>query len=160
MFKELVEARTLAKKEYDKISKEVKPYWDKYMETEDAVLNEFVKQKLYIPIDKLPKYLDGHEISQIIIVFDSGETEQLYHNYDICYETTKWEKGRCVPARRLVSNIDDDGYSFDYDIDEDRIVGFYDLELADNTEVKETYMEEILKNVVKGEIEEHGRQNL
>ena len=31
MFKELIKERDKAKKEYDKISKTVKPYWDKYM---------------------------------------------------------------------------------------------------------------------------------
>ena len=147
MFKELIKARDKAKKEYDKISKTVKPYWDKYMDAKDAILNKFIEEKLYILIDKLPEYLNEQEISQLYIVFEDGKTEHLYHNYDICYETTKWEKGHYVPARRLVSNVDDDGYSFSYDIDDDHIVGFYDLELEDGTQIKETYMEEIIKNL-------------
>ena len=151
MFKELVEARTLAKKEYDKLSKKIKPYWDKYMDSKDAVKNEFIKQKLYVSIDKLPEYIGEQEISQITVVFEDGETEHLYHNYDICYETTKWEKGNYIPARRLVSGVDDDGYQFSYDIDKDHIIGFYDLELEDGTQIKETYMEEIIKQIVERE---------
>lgn len=148
MFKELIKERDKAKKEYDKISKTVKPYWDRFMETEDAIKKAFVEQKLYIPIDKLPEYIGDKEMSDITVVYENEETERLNHPYDISYKTTKWTKGGYAPGRRLVSGIADDGWSFEVDIDEDHIVGFYDLELENNVEVKETYMEEIIKKVL------------
>lgn len=48
----------------------------------------------------------------------------------------------------LVSGVADDGWSFEKDIDEDHIVGFYDLKLENNVQVKETYMEEIIRKVL------------
>lgn len=147
--KELVQERDIAKKEYDKICKTVRPYSEKYWKAVGTVKNEFIKQKLYIPIDKLPDYIGENEISEVTVVFENGETEDLSHPYDISYETTKWKNGNYVPARRLVSGCDDSGWSFEYDIDDDHVIGFYDLKLADNTEIKETYMEEIIRKVIE-----------
>ena len=109
-----------------------------------------IGQKLYIPIDKLPEYLAGQEISQITVVFEDGETEHLHHPYNIYYNTKKYKMGGYVPARMLESNVGDDGYYFEYDIDEDHIIGFYDLELADGIKIKETCMEEIIRKVLNG----------
>lgn len=147
MFKELIKERDKAKKEYDKISKTVKPYWDKYMETEKAIEKAFIEQKLYIPIDKLKDYLKEEEAESFAIVYENGETEHLSHSYGIDYENTKWSKGEYVPANMIVSGCDDTGYSFSHDIDEEYIVGFYDLTYESREKVKETFMEEIIKNL-------------
>lgn len=147
MFKELVKERDKAKKEYDKICKTVKPYWDRFMETEDAIEKAFIEQKLYIPIDKLKDYLKEKEAESFTIVYENGETEHLNHSYGIDYKNTKWSKGKYVPGNMIVSSCDDTGYSFSYDIDEEHIVGFYDLTYEYGKKVKETCMEEIIKNL-------------
>lgn len=146
----LVKARDIAKNEYEKAWDILKPCEKKYFASENAIEEEFIKQRLYIPIDKLPEYIGDHEISDIEIVYEDGETEHLYHSYDISYETSKWTPDGYVPGRILESGVADDGYSFKRDIDEDPIVGFYDLELENNVEVKETYMEEIIRKIVDG----------
>ena len=147
MFKELIKERDKAKKEYNKISKTVKPYWDKFMKTEEAIEIAFVEQKLYIPIDKLKDYLKEEDAESFTIVYENGETEQLYHTYGIDYENTKWSQGKYVSGNMIVSSVDDTGYSFSRDIDEEHIVGFYNLRLEHHGKVKETYMEEIIKNL-------------
>lgn len=148
--KNLIELRDIAEKEYKKARNIFKPYQEKYFASENAIEEEFVKQKLYIPIDKLPEYIGDKEMSDITVVYENGETDHLQHPYDISYETTKWTKGGYAPGRRLVSGVADDGWSFEKDIDEDHIVGFYDLELENNVEVKETYMKEIIRKVLDG----------
>ena len=147
MFKELIKERNKAKKEYDKISKTVKPYWDRFMETEEAIKKAFVEQKLYIPIDKLKDYLKEEDAESFIIVYENGKTEKLYHSYGIDYENTKWSQGKYVPGNMIVSGCDDTGYSFSHDIDKEHIIGFYDLTYESGEKVKETFMEEIIKNL-------------
>ena len=147
MFKELIKERDKAKKDYDKISKTVKSYWDKYMKTEEAIEKAFIEQKLYIPIDKLKDYLKEEEAESFAIVYENGETEELYHSYGIDYENTKWSQGKYVPGNMIVSGCDDTGYCFSHDIDEEHIVGFYDLKYESGEKVKETFMEEIIKNL-------------
>lgn len=134
LFKELIDARDKAKREYDKISKTVKPYWNKYMETEKAIEKKFIEEKLYISINKLKDYLKEQDASSFTIVFENGETDDLSHEYGIDIQDGK-----------IVSGCDDSGYWFEHDIKKEHIVGFYDLDLDDGTEVKETYMEEIIK---------------
>ena len=58
-------------------------------------------------------------------------------------------KGGYVAGNMIVSGCDDTGYSFSHDIDEEHIVGFYDLTLNhwEHVKVKETFMEEIIKNL-------------
>lgn len=146
----LIQSRDIAEKEYKKARNIFKTYQEKYFASEDAIEEEFVKQKLYIPIDKLPEYIGDKEMSDITVVYENGETEYLQHPYHISYQTTKWTKGGYTPGRRLVSGVADDGWSFEVDIDEDHIVGFYDLKLENNVEVKETYMKEIIKKVLDG----------
>lgn len=146
MFKELIKERNKAKKEYNKISKTVKPYRDRFMETEEAIEKAFVEQKLYIPIDKLKDYLKEEDAKSFTIVYENGKTERLYHSYGIDYEDTKWSQGKYVPGNMIVSSVDDTGYSFSHDIDEEHIVGFYDLKL-ESEDIKETFMEEITKNL-------------
>lgn len=141
----LIQSRDEAKKEYKKACNILKPCEEKYFASENAIKEEFVKQKLYIPIDKLPEYIGDKEMSSITVVYENGKTERLNHPYNISYETTKWAKGGYTPGRRLTSGASDDGYSFERDIDEDHIVGFYDLKLENNVEVKETYMKEIIR---------------
>ena len=149
MFKELIKKRDKAKKEYKKISKTIKPYWDKYMEIEKDIKDKFIEEKLYIAIEKLKDYLKEKDAMSFVIVYENGETESLYHDYGINYENTKWSQGKYVPANMIVSGVSDDGYSFSHDIDEQHIVGFYNLTLNhwEPTEVKETFMEEIIKNL-------------
>ena len=147
MFKELIKERDKAKEEYDKISKTVKPYWDRYMEAENNIEKAFVEQKLYIPIDKLKDYLKDNDAESFTIVYENGETEELYHSYGIDYENKKWSNGEYVSGNMIVSSVDDTGYSFSHDIDEEHIVGFYDLTYESGKKVKETFMEEIIKNL-------------
>ena len=147
MFKELIKERDKAKKEYDKISKTVKPYWDRFMETKEAIEKAFIEQKLYIPIDKLKDYLKEEEAESFTIVYETGETDDLSHEYGIDYENTKWSQGKYVPGNMIVSGCDDTGYSFSHDIDEEHIIGFYDLTYESRKKVKETFMEEIIKNL-------------
>ena len=149
MFKELIKKRNKAKKEYDKISKSCRPYWDRFMEAEEAIEKAFVERKLYIPIDKLKDYLKEQDAESFIIVYDNGETDQLYHSYGINYEDTKWSPTGYVSGNMIVSGVDDTGYSFSHDIDEEHIVGFYDLTLNHwrHVKVKETFMEEVIKNL-------------
>ena len=147
MFKELIKQRDKAKKEYDKISKTVKPYWDKYMETGRAIKKKFIEEKLYIPIDKLKDYLKEEDAESFTIVYENGETEELYHTYGIDYENTKWSQGKYVSGNMIVSSVDDTGYSFSHDIDKEHIIGFYDLKYESEEKVKETFMEEIIKNL-------------
>lgn len=146
----LIKLRDIAKKEYEKAWDILKPCEKKYFASEHAIEQEFIKQKLYIPIDKLPEYIGNKEMSDITVVYENGETEHLYHSYDISYETTKWTPDGYVPGRRLVSGVADDGWSFERDIDEDHIVGFYDLELENKVQVKETFMEEIIRKILDG----------
>lgn len=148
--KNLIESRDVAKKEYEKAWKILQPHEEKYFASENAIEEEFVKQKLYIPIDKLPEYIGDKEMSDITVVYENGETEHLHHSYDISYETTKWTPDGYVPGRRLVSGVADDGWSFEKDIDDDHIVSFYDLELENRVQVKETYMEEIIRKILDG----------
>ena len=147
MFKELIKERDKAEKEYNKISKTVKPYWDRFMETEEAIEKAFVEQKLYISIDKLKDYLKEEDAESFTIVYENEETEELYHSYGIDYEDTKWSQGKYVPGNIISSGCDDAGYSFRYDIDEEHIIGFYDLTYESGEKVKETFMEEIIKNL-------------
>jgi len=144
MFKELIDARDKAKKEYDKISKTVKPYWDKYMETERAIKKKFIEEKLYVPIDKLKDYLKESDAESFTIVYENGKTEELYHNYGIGFEWV-WKNGKHINNYDIIeSGTDDDGYYFKHDIKKEGIVGFYDLSV-DDKDIKETYMEEIIK---------------
>lgn len=146
MFKELIKERDKAKKEYNKISKTVKPYWDRFMETEEAIEKAFIEQKLYIPIDKLKDYLKEEDAESFTIVYENGETEELSHEYGISYENEKWSSKGYVSGNMIVSGCDDSGYYFSHDIDEEHIVGFYDLTHESGKKVKETFMEEIIKN--------------
>lgn len=145
MFKELIKERDKAKKEYDKINKTVKPYWDKYMETGRAIKKKFIEEKLYIPIDKLKDYLKESDAESLTIVYENGETEDLYHDYGIGFYSDWF--GKNEDYNIIQSGTADDGYSFQYNINKEHIVGFYDLDLEDGTEIKETYMEEIIKNL-------------
>ena len=45
-FKYVLEENEIYK--YDKINKTVRPYWDRFMKTEDAIEKAFIEQKLYI----------------------------------------------------------------------------------------------------------------
>jgi len=147
MFKELIKARDKAEKEYDKIRETIQPYWDKFLETEDAIEKAFIEQKLYIPIDKLKDYLKEEDAESFTIVYENGKTKELYHDYGIDYENKKWSPKGYVSANMIVSSCDDTGYSFSHDIDEEHIVGFYDLKYESGEKVKETFMEEIIKNL-------------
>jgi len=146
MFKELIKKRDEAKKEYDKIRKTVRPYWDKYMETEKDIKDKFIEEKLYIPIEKLKDYLGTRDAESFTIVYENGKTEKLYHNQGISFEWV-WKNGKHTNNYDIIaSGTDDDGYYFKYDIKEEGIVGFYDLSV-DDKEIKETFMEEIIKNL-------------
>ena len=146
MFKELIKERDKAEKEYDKIRKTAKPYWDKYMETKKDIKNKFIEEKLYLPIEKLKDYLGNRDAESFTIVYENGETEQLYHNYGISFEWV-WKNGKHLLNYNIIeSGTDDDGYHFKYDIKKEHIVGFYDLSFDDG-EIKETFMEEIIKNL-------------
>lgn len=147
MFKELIKKRDEAKKKYDKIRKTTRPYWDRFMEAEKDIEYKFIEEKLYIPIDKLKDYLKESDAESFTIVYENGKTEELYHNYGIDYENTKWSKGKYVPGNMIVSGCDDAGYSFSHDIDEEHIIGFYDLTYESGQKAKETFMEEIIKNL-------------
>ena len=96
---------------------------------------------------ELVDYLKEEDAESFIIVYENGETEHLYHSYGIDYENTKWSKGEYVPGNMIVSSVDDTGYSFSHDIDEEHIIGFYDLTYKSGKKVKETFMEEIIKNL-------------
>lgn len=146
--KNLIESRNVAKEEYEKARKILRPHKDKYLASENAIEEEFINQKLYIPIDKLPEYIGDKEMSDITVVYENGKREYLYHSYDISYETSKWTKDGYAAARRLVSGVADDGWSFERDIDEDHIVGFYNVYLENGQKIKETYMEEIIRKVL------------
>ena len=146
MFKELIKERDKAKKEYDKISKTVKPYWDKYMETEKAIKKKFIEEKLYIPIEKLKDYLGNRDAESFTIVYENEKTEELSHNYGIGFEWV-WKNGKHTLNYNVIeSGTDDNGYYFTHDIKKEHIVGFYDLSVNDE-EVKETFMEEIIKEL-------------
>lgn len=146
MFRELIKERDKAKKEYDKIRKTINPYWDKYMETEKDIEDKFIEQKLYIPIEKLKDYLGNRDAESFTIVYENGKTEELYHNYGIGFVWT-WKNGKHINNYDIIaSGTDDDGYHFKYDIKKEGIVGFYDLSV-DDKEIKETFMEEIIKNL-------------
>ena len=148
--KNLIESRDVAEREYHKMLKTLKPYKHKYWHCKDAVEEEFLKQKLYIPIDNLPDYIGDKEMYAITLVNEDGDLDELSHEYDISYETTKWTKDGYVPGRRLVSGVADDGWSFERDIDEDHIVGFYNVCLENGQKIKETYMEEIIRKILDG----------
>ena len=146
MFKELIKKRDEAKKEYDEISKTVRPYWDRFMEAEKDIKDKFIEEKLYIPIEKLKDYLGTRDAESFTIVYENGKTERLYHNYGIGFEWV-WKNGKHTNNYDIIaSGTDDDGYYFKYDIKEEGIVGFYDLSV-DDKEIKETFMEEIIKNL-------------
>ena len=143
MFKELIEERDKAKKEYDKIRKTVKPYWNKYMETEKDIKDKFIEEKLYIPIEKLKDYLGNRDAESFTIVYENGKTERLYQTG---FEWV-WKNGKHTNNYNIIeSGTDDDGYYIKYDIKKESIVGFYDLSV-DDKEIKETFMEEIIKNL-------------
>ena len=63
------------------------------------------------------------------------------------YENKKWSPKGYVSSNMIVSGCDDNGYSFTHDIDEEHIIGFYDLTYESDEKVKETFMEEIIKNL-------------
>ena len=71
-FSTLIKLRDIAKEEYEKACKTVRPYSKKYFASENAIKEEFVKQKLYIPIDKLPEYIGDNEMSDITVVYENG----------------------------------------------------------------------------------------
>lgn len=80
--KNLIQLRDIAKKEYKKARNILKPCQDKYFASKNAIEEEFVKQKLYIPIDELPGYIGDKEMSDITVVYENGKTENLSHPYD------------------------------------------------------------------------------
>lgn len=144
MFKELIKERNKAKKEYNKISKTVKPYWDRFMETEKDIKDKFIEEKLYIPIEKLKDYLGNRDAESLTVVYENGKTEKLYQTG---FEWV-WKNGKHTNNYDIIeSGTDDDGYYFKYDIKKEGIVGFYDLTYESREKVKETFMEEIIKNL-------------
>lgn len=142
MFKELIKERDKAKKEYDKICKTVKPYWDKYMETGRAIKKKFIEEKLYVPIEKLKDYLGNRDAESLTVVYENGKTEELCQTG---FEWV-WKNGKHTNNYDIIESGTDDGYYFKYDIKKEGIVGFYDL-FVDDKEIKETFMEEIIKNL-------------
>ena len=149
MFKELIKERDAAYKEWKEASAKVDPYYKAYDKAEESLKDKFIQEKLYIPIEKLKYYLKEEDAESFTIVYENGETEHLYHDYGISLENKKWSQGKYVSANMIVSGCDDLGYSFSYDIDEEHIIGFYDLTLNhwEHVKVKETFMEEIIKNL-------------
>ena len=105
MFEDLIKERDKAHVEWKKVSKSVRPYWDKYMETEKAIEKKFIEEKLYIPINKLKNYLKEQDASSLTILYKNGNTEDLYHEYSIDVQDGK-----------IISGCDDAGYWFEYDI--------------------------------------------
>ena len=147
MFKELIKEKDKAEKEWREALAKVDPYYKAYDKAKEVLKDKFIEEKLYIPIEKLKDYIGDRDAKSFTIVYENGETEELYHSYGIDYENTKWSKGEYVPANMIVSSCDDTGYSFSHDIDEEHIIGFYDLTYESGEKVKETFMEEIIKNL-------------
>ena len=146
MFKELIKERDKTEKEWREALAKVDPYYKAYDKAKEVLKNKFIEEKLYIPIEKLKDYLSNRDAESFTIVYENGKTERLCHNYGIGFEWV-WKNGKHTNNYDIIaSGIDDDGYHFKYDIKEEGIVGFYDLSV-DDKEIKETFMEEIIKNL-------------
>ena len=146
MFKELIEKRNKAYKEYEEMQYKVDPFFGKCFEAEENIKKEFIKQKMYIPIDNLLKCLKKHNAKELTIVFANGDTKTLKHEVGITFIKAEIIDGKIFPRRRIESFIDSDSYKFAYDINKENIVGFYNLILDNYEKVKETFMEEIIKD--------------
>lgn len=146
MFKELIKERDKAYKEWKEVSAKVKPYYEAYYKARGVLKDKFIEEKLYIPIEKLKDYLGNRDAESFTIVYENGKTVELYHDNGISFEWV-WKNGKHINNYDIIaSGMDDDGYYFKYDIKKEHIVGFYDLSFDDRN-IKETFMEEIIKNL-------------
>lgn len=121
-YKSLLTQQKAVKTELDELSKQSKVIWDKWFALEKEIMNNFVREKKYIPLSELGKYVieDIRAIKEITLVLTDGTCEECYHPYDI-----KW-----VENYGIVSGVADDGYSFS--IRKEDILGFYNLKLISN----------------------------
>lgn len=146
MFKELIKERDKAHKEWREALAKADPYYKVYAKAEESLKDKFIEEKLYIPIEKLKDYLGNRDAESFTIVYENGETEDLYHDHGISFEWA-WKNGKHTNNYNVIeSGIDDYGYFFTHDIKKEHIVGFYDLS-CDDGDIKETFMEEIIKNL-------------
>lgn len=147
MFKELLEQKQEAYRQYQVGYESIQPLWKDYIKKSEQIYKEFIKQKLYISIDKLEEYLKDKEAENLSIVFEDGSWDRINHPDGIYYENEKWAgKDGYIPGRLICTNSRDDGYYFTYDIDEQGIIGFFDLQYIGGEMAIETYMEEIIKD--------------
>lgn len=121
-YKSLLEQQKAVKTEIDELSKQSKVIWDKWFALEKEIMNNFVREKKYIPLSEIGKYvIEGlRAIKEITLVLTDGTCEECCHPYDI-----KW-----VENYGIVSGVADDGYSFS--IRNEDILGFYNLKLISN----------------------------
>lgn len=147
MFKELIKERDTAYKEWKEASAKVDPYYEAYDKAEESLKDKFIEEKLYIPIKKLKDYLGNRDAESFTIVYKNRKTEKLFLKYGIGFGWT-WKNSKHTNNYNvIISGTDDDRYHFNYDIDEQHIIGFYDLTYKSGEKVKETFMEEIIKNL-------------
>ena len=140
-YKSLLAQQKAVKTEIDELSKQSKVIWDKWFALEKEILDNFVREKKYIPLSEIGNYVtDGERvIKEITLVLTDGTCEECYHPYDI-----KW-----VENYGIVSGVADDGYSFS--IRNEDILGFYNLKLISNKDYITETTRDYLINVDKGE---------
>ena len=146
MFKELLEKRNRAEEQYIRIDSLLPFLWNDYYDAQQEIKKEFIRQKLYISIDEFPKYLKENKALSFTVVYSNKETEDLFYTYGLFYRDTVYEEGKIVPCKIIMGETDNKEETIIYDINECEIIGFYDLVLVGGQKVKETFMEEIIKD--------------
>lgn len=118
MFKELIEQRNRTKKAWDKARKEIQPLADEYWKYVKLIDKKFIEEKVYIPIEKADEFLKGKRLSSVCVVFENGDSANLYNDYDIYWDSDK----QCFD-----SGCDDSGYTVQNTLMwHPSVVGFYD----------------------------------
>ena len=121
-YKSLLEQQKAVKTELDELSKQSKVIWDKWFALEKEIMNNFVREKKYIPLSEIGNYIIEGErvIKEITLVLTDGTCEHCCHPYDLGW----------VENYGVVSGVADDGYSFS--VRNESILGFFDLRLIGN----------------------------
>lgn len=140
-YKTLLEKQKAIQIELDELSKQSKEKWTKWYTLEKEIMDNFVKEKKYIPLSEIGKYVtDGERvIKEITLVLIDGTREECYHSYDI-----EWRENYGI-----ISGVADDGYSFS--IKNEAILGFYDLKLVTSKDYITETTRDYLIGVDKGE---------